>query len=336
MAAINPANQNKAIAEIYSQNPQIKDRVKIVQLGWSKKALNQGKTRSVFHLGVASPEQANLLLSQGLLFESELHDCEVFEGECQVTQCFKCMEYGHIAKQCKNLIKCGFCAAIGHLSQDCLKKNDRNSHHCAICKKPGARHTAWARECPTRKEMVEKARRAYLLRPAKFQERTKPQESARPYESARPQSARPQEDAQGRAQERSQENAQERAQERAQEKAQEGSQERAQERVQERSQERGQERAQERTQDKFRGRTQESTQERASKRALMRAQERAQESDYEQEQEQNQGQAMETSSNEIVVSNVRRSIYMKGKRKRHILQRPRSESIATNATTSTL
>jgi len=68
----------------------------------------------------------------------------------------------------------------------------------------------------------------------------------------------------------------------------------------------------------------------------MRAQERAQESDYEQEQEQNQGQAMETSSNEIVVSNVRRSIRTKGKRKRHILQRPRSESIATNATTSTL
>src|SRR3982074_709565 len=175
------------------------------------------------------------------------------------------------------------------------QKDDRNSHHYAVCKKLGARHTAWARECPIKKEMVEKARRAYLLRPAKFQERTQPQESAHPYESARPQ-----EGTQGRAQERSQE----------------------------------------RTQDKFRGRTQESTQERASKRALMRAQERAQESDYEQEQEQeqeqNQGQAMETSSNEIVVSTVRRSIRTKGKRKRHKLQRPRSESIATNATTSTL
>src|ERR1700716_4301102 len=247
VAAINLANQNKAIAEIYSQNPRIKDKVKIVRLGWSKKALSQGKTRSALYIGVASPEQANLLLNQGLLFESELHDCEVFEGECQVTQCFKCMEYGHIAKQCKNLIKCGFCAAIGHLSQDCLKKNDRNSHHYAICKKPGARHTAWARECPTRKEMVEKARRAYLLRPAKFQERTQPQESAHPYESARTQ-----EGTQGRAQERSQESAQERAQERAQE----GSQERAQERAQDRAQER----SQERTQDKFRGRTQESTQ----------------------------------------------------------------------------
>src|SRR3982074_1725466 len=189
------------------------------------------------------------------------------------------------------------------------QKDDRNSHHYAVCKKLGARHTAWARECPIKKEMVEKARTAYLLRPAKFQERTQPQESAHPYESARTQ-----EGTQGRAQERSQERAQERAQDRAQE------------------------RSQERTQDKFRGRTQESTQERASKRALMRAQERAQESDYEQEQEQeqNQGQAMETSSNEIVVSTIRRSIRTKGKRKRHILQRPRSESIATNATTSTL
>src|ERR1700716_2241788 len=100
----------------------MKDRVEIVQLRWSKKALNQGKTRSALHIGVASPEQANLLLSQGLLFESELHNYEVFEGECQVTQYFKCIEYGHIAKQCKNFIKCGFCIAIGHLSQDCLKK----------------------------------------------------------------------------------------------------------------------------------------------------------------------------------------------------------------------
>jgi hypothetical protein len=54
MAVINPANQNKAIVEIYSQNPQIKDRVKIVQLRWSKKALNQGKTKSALYIRVAS------------------------------------------------------------------------------------------------------------------------------------------------------------------------------------------------------------------------------------------------------------------------------------------
>ena len=113
------------------------------------------------------------LLTTLLLFESELHDCEVFEGDCQVTQCFRCLEYGHIAKRCKNLTKCGFCANIGHLSQDCLKKEDRSSHHCALCRRRGANHTAWAKECPIRKEKTEEARKAYLLRPTRFQERTR-------------------------------------------------------------------------------------------------------------------------------------------------------------------
>src|SRR4030088_483491 len=114
--AINPSNQPKAIAEIYSQNPKLKGKVRIVQVGWPKKAITQGKKRAALHIRVADPAQANHLLEQGLLFKSELHDCEVFEGDCQVTQCFRCLEYGHIAKRCKNLTKCGFCANIGHLS----------------------------------------------------------------------------------------------------------------------------------------------------------------------------------------------------------------------------
>ena len=88
VAAVNPANQDKAIAEIYAQNPKLKEAVKIVRLGWSKKTIKSQKRYAALHVGVAEPEQANRLIDSGLLYGSELHDCELFDGTCIVTQCF--------------------------------------------------------------------------------------------------------------------------------------------------------------------------------------------------------------------------------------------------------
>ena len=130
-----------------------------------------GKRIAPLHIGVATPEQANTLIEQGLLFDSELHDCEVFWGDCQVVQCFNCQAYKHTAKHCQNTVRCGFCAALGHTSKDCANQGNPDMHRCAVCK-GGKRHTAWARECPVRKAHVAEAQRAYLTRPIRFQVRT--------------------------------------------------------------------------------------------------------------------------------------------------------------------
>ena len=117
------------------------------------------------------PEQANTLIEQGLLLDSELHDCEVFWGDCQLVQCFHCQSYKHTAKHCRNAVRCGFCAAIGHASKDCANQGNPEMYRCAVCK-GGKKHTSWARECPVRREQVAEAQKAYLTRPARFQVRT--------------------------------------------------------------------------------------------------------------------------------------------------------------------
>jgi hypothetical protein len=172
VATVNTQDQRKAIEEIYSHNPKLKGLIEIVRVGWARKAIQQGKRTAPLHLGIAEPEQANLLIEQGLLYGSELHDYEVYSGDCQVTQCFRCYAYGHTAKHCQSIVRCGFCAAAGHKSNDCPKQEDPQAHRCAICK-GGPKHTAWARECPVRRARVEEARQAYLSRPVRFQTRTK-------------------------------------------------------------------------------------------------------------------------------------------------------------------
>ena len=167
---VNPQDQQAAIKAIYAQNPRLQGKVTIIRVGWAYKTLKHHKKIGPLHIGLAEPEQANLLIDQGLLLGSELHDCEVFYGDCQVTQCYKCHSYGHTAKHCKNMVRCGHCAAIGHKANECPKKDERIAQRCIACK---GKHPSWARECPVRRKHAEAARQAYTNRPIRFQVRTK-------------------------------------------------------------------------------------------------------------------------------------------------------------------
>ena len=173
VAAVDPAKREEAIRGIIAQNPRLQGKVEIVRLAWARKTIKLGKRIAPLHIGVSTPEQANILVEQGLLFDSELHDCELFWGDCQVVQCFHCQEYKHTAKHCRNIVRCGFCAATGHASKDCANQGNPEMYRCAVCK-GGKKHTAWARECPVRRERVAEAQRAYLTRPTRFQVRTEP------------------------------------------------------------------------------------------------------------------------------------------------------------------
>jgi hypothetical protein len=101
-----------------------------------------------------------------LVLHHELHDCEPFDGNCVVTQCFKCYRYGHVGHNCHNTQRCGVCAAPGHVTNDCLGKEDRTKHQCVNCQ---GKHQSWARECPERKKQTTAAQEAYSTRPVRYQ-----------------------------------------------------------------------------------------------------------------------------------------------------------------------
>ncbi|XP_028164931.1 uncharacterized protein LOC114366173 [Ostrinia furnacalis] len=69
-----------------------------------------------------------------------------------VTRCYKCQQYGHAAKTCREAnITCGHCGEVGHVLKDCNKKDEPSK--CATClhfKKPNNHKTGDA-ECPAKK-----------------------------------------------------------------------------------------------------------------------------------------------------------------------------------------
>jgi hypothetical protein len=106
------------------------------------------------------------LVEYKLFADHELHNCEPFDGNCVVTQCFKCYKYGHAGHNCRNTQRCGVCAAPGHVTNDCLGKEDRTKHQCVNCR---GKHQSWARECPERKKQTAAALEAYSTRPVRYQ-----------------------------------------------------------------------------------------------------------------------------------------------------------------------
>lgn len=73
-----------------------------------------------------------------------------------VTRCYKCQQYGHAAKSCReSTYTCGHCSDIGHSVKECPKKAEEPK--CATCshyKKPN-NHSTGATDCPA-KIMAEK------------------------------------------------------------------------------------------------------------------------------------------------------------------------------------
>lgn len=71
-------------------------------------------------------------------------------------KCFRCLEYGHIAKLCQNEDRaklCRRCGEGGHIAKDCKKEAS-----CMFCKSSGlveTKHIAGSGRCPTLKKALE-------------------------------------------------------------------------------------------------------------------------------------------------------------------------------------
>ncbi|EDN11316.1 predicted protein [Histoplasma mississippiense (nom. inval.)] len=118
MGNTNWKEEQQAIKAIYAQNEGLRRGVQIERLSLRRNASLQAKVGSLV-LSVTSPQQANLLVDNGLIIDSIFCDVEIFHREAQVTRCFNCHEYGHTARFCRQAKRCGFCAAKEHDDKEC-------------------------------------------------------------------------------------------------------------------------------------------------------------------------------------------------------------------------
>ena len=167
---IDITDQALAARTVIQQNPKWNGLVDIARIAWPAKVKRLQSEIGSLVLSVASPQQANLVIQDGLLLGCEYHNCEVFSEECRVTRCFNCQLYHRTtAKHCRNQTRCGFCAGA-HRTEDCLARasNRLNLQACRACGKSG--HPAWAKECLSRRTEVSRARQAFLQRPRRYQD----------------------------------------------------------------------------------------------------------------------------------------------------------------------
>jgi hypothetical protein len=129
-------------------------------VGWLTRNAHSKSASSVI-IKFTQPEDANKIIDEGLVWQGELFQCERYERQYRLKQCFKCQKYGHIGTQCKAITACSYCAQE-HNSRDCPSKADRTAtRKCAACS--GA-HEAWNQNCRIRKDELARTKAAYATR----------------------------------------------------------------------------------------------------------------------------------------------------------------------------
>ena len=154
-------DEQKAIQYLKDENRTFLPNLSIIRAAFPKSALTGAKKYSSLIVELDSPEQANGIIQAGLCEGGEIKRCELFETGCKLTQCFNCQCYGHIARACRQPVRCSYCSK-GHTSKDYTVLSDKSKMKCTNC---SGQHEAWARTCPTRRQEIGRVQNIYTTRP---------------------------------------------------------------------------------------------------------------------------------------------------------------------------
>lgn len=90
------------------------------------------------------PREADYCIEHGFNINGTHHHAVRYIPQVQITQCYRCHEYGHRSERCTKKQKCGKCSDEAHPTNQCTESEMK----CPLCK---GKHPAWHHECPNRK-----------------------------------------------------------------------------------------------------------------------------------------------------------------------------------------
>ena len=167
LEALDCSNQEVARATLIQQNLYLNE-VELIHVGRERSRLAKTSARaSTVLVDVASPQQANLLIREGVVLGYIHHSAELFHRDCRVTRCYQCQGLGHMARVCRRKQCCGWCTSQEHTDKACPARAAQQPARCINCKES---HPAWAGSCPVRQEAAARAKQAFLTRPSHFAE----------------------------------------------------------------------------------------------------------------------------------------------------------------------
>ena len=154
--SINIKDQTATIQQLVADNSTVIPKAKISYIGWLTKEAHQKRASSIV-VEFTDPEMANAIIYAGMVWDGQIHQCQLYDRACRVKQCFRCYNYGHIGTQCSASQVCGYCTEQ-HESKHCTRKAVEGfTPRCAVCKDA---HTAWSNACPARKKELRRVEQA--------------------------------------------------------------------------------------------------------------------------------------------------------------------------------
>jgi hypothetical protein len=158
--SINMKEPATAIQQMLADNHTVVPDAEITYIGWLTKESHLKRASSIV-VEFTEPEMANAIIYAGMVWDGQVHQCQLYDRACRIKQCFRCYNYGHIGTQCSAAQVCGYCSEQ-HETKHCSQKGAEGfAPRCTVCK---GVHTAWSNACPARKKEMGRVEQAKQMR----------------------------------------------------------------------------------------------------------------------------------------------------------------------------
>src|SRR5579859_4880768 len=132
-------DNSKAIAKLEEKNST--RQLHIAKLDTIPKKENQRSETPARHHSIIiftnDPTEANECMNRGIIIKGRIYSSpERYAPQLNITQCYNCYGFGHIAAKCRKMEACSNCGQTGHKAAVC-----ENPTKCLGCRDA---HQAWS------------------------------------------------------------------------------------------------------------------------------------------------------------------------------------------------
>ncbi len=164
---LNTSNQKMIIKKLVKNNARLHEDLKILRIAWLKNIVESEKIHLSLIIKIIIKTMINWLLNINMLNSYQECLCKLFEKNCCITQCYRCFDFNHMIKFCKNEECCFKCTDKHHIEKCVVLMNKRR---CANC---NDNYELWRHSCFKWKLQIKQSEEIFQNRSIRYFEALK-------------------------------------------------------------------------------------------------------------------------------------------------------------------
>ncbi len=164
---LNTSNQKMIIKKLIKNNVRLYEDLKMLRIAWLKKIVESEKIHSLLIVKIMIKTMINWLLNINMLNSYQECLCKLFKKNCCITQCYKCFDFDHMTKFCKNKERCFKCTDKHHIKRCVVSMNKRWCMNC------NNNHELWRCLCLKWKLQIKQSKEIFQNRLIRYSEALK-------------------------------------------------------------------------------------------------------------------------------------------------------------------